>query len=81
MRVWEMDIRMGVSHHHYSTPLRYRHLSQAVSWNFCINAASQEKSLWWLGLGVGLTIIGWVLPLDFGGQLKGQGVLNRDHIH
>jgi len=83
MRVWETGIRMGedVSHHCYGTPLWYRHLSQAVSWDFCINVASHGKSLWWLGLGVGLTITGWALLLDFGGQLKGQGILNRDHIH
>jgi len=83
MRVWETDVRMGedMSHHGYDTPLRYRHLSQAVSWDFCINAASQGQSLWWLGLGVRLMVIGWVLRLDLGEQLKEYGILNCDHIH
>jgi len=83
MRVWETGIRMGgdVSHHRYGTPLRYRHLSQAVSWYFCFNAVSQGKSLWWQGLVVGLKAIRWMLGLDVGGPLKRHGVLKRDHIH
>ena len=76
MRVWETGIRMGedVSHHCYGTPLRYCLLSQAVSWDFCFNAVSQGKSLWWQGLVVGLKAIRWMLGLDVGGRLKQQGV-------